>query len=566
MPDNATTKRFETLLSEFLDGGLDDERRREFAELLKAESAFSDALVEQLTMDARLTQFETESHDADRFTGTLAATLAAQTDGDEFIDRVVQRAAAASLPPSTNRPTRWRLYVAASVAAIAILGIGWAIGNWTDGPENGGTELVRQADDSDQPEEPTDDGIAVLVHADEVEWPDGDVRQENDILSPGPLRFEKGLLQLGFYSGARLIVEGPADLELVSVDHVICRLGRVRAVVPPPAHGFRVVAPQFELIDLGTEFGLSVDTDGESQVQVFDGEVELVPPGADRSTADVEKLTRGEGRAWTAAGTRVPQQAEPGAFPTFEDLERRKVLAAEKRLARWQAWKDKLAGDPRIAFRFDFESDGLELLDQGPTESHGAIVGAEWTTGRWPSTKALEFKRPGDRVRLNLPGSYDAVTLSAWLRVDSLPGRSQGLLLTDGYEVGRAHWQLNGDGNLRLGVRKPSAGLKGGAAGYGSPVLITPRRLGAWCFLCTVYDRESGTVRHYYDGREVSSDEIVFDQPLQFGTCDLGNWTQDLSNPRYPVRNLIGRIDDLTVWDVALTGQEIHRMFLRTRP
>jgi hypothetical protein len=42
-------------------------------------------------------------------------------------------------------------------------------------------------------------------------------------------------------------------------------------------------------------------------------------------------------------------------------------------------------------------------------------------------------KRPGDRVRLYLPGSYDALTLSGCLRVDALPKRPQALLLKDGY-------------------------------------------------------------------------------------------------------------------------------------
>lgn len=454
--------------------------------------------------------------------------------------------------------SRWLLWVPVAAAVLLIVAgnLIWSGRNASDGSQGG--EIVQEG-------EPTDDGIAVLVHAGEVEWLDDNGPHEGDILSPGPLRLKSGLLEIEFYSGARLVVDGPADLELVSVDHVICRLGRVRAVVPPPAHGFRVVAPQFELIDLGTEFGVAVDPNGEARVQVFDGEVELVPPEADRSRVAVEKLTRGEGRAWSAKGKRVSQQAELGDFPTFEEVQRRKTRAAEKRLARWQAWEESHADDPRIAFRFDFESEGLELLDQGPTASHGTIVGAEWTTGRWPSTRALEFKRPGDRVRLNLPGTYDALTLSAWLRVDSLPGRSQGLLLTDGYEVGRIHWHLHPDGNLRLGVRKPAETMAKGATGYGSPVLITPRHLGAWCLLCTVYDRESGTVQHYFNGREVSSDAIVFDQPLQFGTCDLGNWTLSLDTRR-PVRNFIGRIDDLTVWNAALTGNEVRRMFLHTRP
>lgn len=529
---------FDDAVAALCHGTISDKALKELHELLRADSQAQDEYLWRVEVHGELVS------------GKLNVAVAS-------IDETVSLGGSETKNSSRSRWLFWAPMAAAAVLLIVAGNLNWF--GRDNSNESHDTALVQEG-------EPTDDGIAVLVHAGDVEWVGDDRPNESDILSPRPLRFEKGLLELKFYSGARLIVEGPADLELVSVDHVICRLGRVRAVVPPPAHGFRVVAPQFELIDLGTEFGLSVDTNGESQVQVFDGEVELVLPGADRSTAEVEKLTRGEGRAWTAAGTCVHQQAEAGDFPTFEHLENRKIQAAEKRHARWQAWKGEIANDPRIACWFDMESEGMELLDQGPTASHGTIVGAEWTTGRWPSTNAVEFKRPGDRARLNLPGSYDALTLSAWLRVDSLPGRSQGLLLTDGYEVGRIHWHLSSDGNLRLGVRKPAESKAKGATGYGSPVLITPRRLGAWCFLCTVYDRESGTVRHYFNGHEVSSDEIVFDQPLQFGTCDLGNWTLSSETRRRPVRNFIGRIDDLTIWNVALTGKDIRRMYLHTRP
>ena len=88
--------------------------------------------------------------------------------------------------------------------------------------------------------------------------------------------------------------------------------------------------------------------------------------------------------------------------------------------------------------------------------------------------------------------------------MNALPGRSQGLLLTEKYEVGRLHWHIHQLGTLRLGVRIPSENARYGATGYGSPALFTPRKIGIWTFLCTVYDRKGGTLRHYLNGKEVS--------------------------------------------------------------
>ena len=540
--DDPHSPELDDLLHALREETITDAQWNRLAELLESDPAARRAYLESTTLTGQL-RYALEDYGFARQPGEGEASQA-------LLEALLE---------SRNRHHKLRWAPLAAAAAVALLIVAGSL-IWSGQDDSGESQgvLVQEG-------EPTDDGVAVLVDAGEVEWLDGDP-PPSDILSPGRLRLKSGLLQLEFYSGARLVVEGPADLEIVSVDEVICRRGRVRAVVPPAAHGFRVVSPQFELVDLGTEFGFAVDPDGESSVQVFDGEVEIYPPGARRSAAAAEKLSVGDGRAWTAQGKRISRQAEPGAFPTFEELQRREAKAAEKRFARWEAWTESLAGDPRIAFRFDFDSVGPELLDRSPTGSHGTIVGAEWATGRWPGKKALEFKRPGDRVRLDLPGTYDAVTMTAWLRVDSLPDRSQSLLLTDGYEVGRAHWHLNGEGYLRLGVRKPSAKLKDGATGYGSTVLITPRRIGAWCFLSTVYDRESGTVRHYFNGNEVSSDEIVYDQPLQFGTCDLGNWTPSRMKARCPVRNFIGRMDELTIWNSALTGDEIRNIYRRTKP
>ena len=100
--------------------------------------------------------------------------------------------------------------------------------------------------------------------------------------------------------------------------------------------------------------------------------------------------------------------------------------------------------DPRIVARYDFDSSDTEsnervLIDASTSAKHGTIVGCEWATGRWPDKRALEFKRPGDRVRIDVPGEFDALTVAAWVRVDALPARHQALVLTHGHQVGHLH-------------------------------------------------------------------------------------------------------------------------------
>ena len=140
------------------------------------------------------------------------------------------------------------------------------------------------------------------------------------------------------------------------------------------------------------------------------------------------------------------------------------------------------------------------------------------------------------------------------------------LLLTDGFEVARPHWQLVPPGDLRLGLRIQSTGRKRGTTNDNAPDVIIPGRIGVWTFVATVYDRQSGKVRHYQNGRPVASAAIRFDQPLTIGSAEIGNWGVTLGKGTHPVRNFVGRRDEFTRWKIALDPVEVRDIYLKTRP
>src|SRR5947209_3495488 len=76
------------------------------------------------------------------------------------------------------------------------------------------------------------------------------------------VKLDRGLAALRFRSGARLVIEGPAEVKLVSAMRVELVQGKVGARVPESAQGFTVLSPRGEVIDLGTEFGVGVGQDG----------------------------------------------------------------------------------------------------------------------------------------------------------------------------------------------------------------------------------------------------------------------------------------------------------------
>jgi hypothetical protein len=119
--------------------------------------------------------------------------------------------------------------------------------------------------------------VAWLVNAQDCRWAGQDLKPGRDMQPGKVLRLERGLAEIEFEQGARVILQGPAGLELISASSVKLHYGTMTARVPAPARGFMVLTLGGKVVDLGTEFGLSVDDGGTTTVRVFKGEVEAFP-------------------------------------------------------------------------------------------------------------------------------------------------------------------------------------------------------------------------------------------------------------------------------------------------
>jgi len=122
---------------------------------------------------------------------------------------------------------------------------------------------------------PVDAPLALLSDATDAEWADGLVLEHGAAVAAGPLRLVAGSAQLRFASGAFVTLSGPAEIEVLDGNSLFLRSGRIIPYVPKSARGFTVVSPTGEVIDLGTEFAVSVDADGRTDVHVIAGDVQL---------------------------------------------------------------------------------------------------------------------------------------------------------------------------------------------------------------------------------------------------------------------------------------------------
>lgn len=449
-----------------------------------------------------------------------------------------------------SRKIRWQTYaVVASAASVVLM----AILAWPRQPAD---------------KEATSDGVATLSQTLDADFI-GKPLRHGDTISPGSLTLNKGMAQIEFFSGATLLLEGAAHIEILSASEVRCHRGRVRVHVPPAAKGFVVHAPHVRLEDLGTEFALNVDGE-DSAVRVFDGEV--IAHMKDRTPANLkEGMTLATSNAGLSSQDFLP-------VGEMQDIIRRRE---KSRLEEWKSWAAVNSKDPRLisfyAFQHPSEDRWGRLVGNfaAPLDRKraGGAVGAQWTQGRWPGKDALEFKRPGDRLRLNLDGSYSALTFSCWVKVDSLDKKYNSLFLTDGYEPGEPHWQIYEDGSLMFSISYPAPGqgvvrTKNNQIYHSKPV-ITADSLGRWHHLAVTYDNVTGLVVQYFDGQEVGREVSGFHQPgrpIVYGACELGNWGLPTQGHQFPIRNLNGAIDEFAIYHSALSPAEIRNLNLKGQP
>jgi len=105
------------------------------------------------------------------------------------------------------------------------------------------------------------------------QWADGREVKIGASLSSGVLALQSGLVELELSSGTTLLLEAPVRLELRDALHGSLLSGNLVVKMTKGTSGFVVEMPQMRVTDLGTEFGVSVASNGVSRVQVFDGEV-----------------------------------------------------------------------------------------------------------------------------------------------------------------------------------------------------------------------------------------------------------------------------------------------------
>lgn len=395
-----------------------------------------------------------------------------------------------------------------------------------------------------------------LTRSESVVWTGGKVAAEvGDLLEHGQvLEISSGLAELKFPAGVSVLLEGPARFEITGLKSARLDHGRLVArVTEVKGRGFVIDGPSGRVVDLGTEFGVSVERSGEMEVHVLEG---AVTAESHQQQESVVTLHKNEAmRLGAGPSQRMP--ADDGVFITnlppvpgrapgfirwsFEEPDGKDLrnsgsgLAEPEAGARLMSAREGGESAKRVAGRF-----GKALAFDGI--SNFAESGFEGISGQAPRTVSLWARIPAD---LAITESYAMI---GWGKVE---GRGSA-------------WQISANPVADEG---PLGALRVGT-GRGAVVGTTDLRDGRWHHLTAVmYGGSPTTATHvllYVDGvLESTTRKSVRTIDTQPATVSHGVWLgRNLSmwNPDPPGASFFrGELDEVHIFAAALDQPMIHQ-------
>ena len=272
----------------------------------------------------------------------------------------------------------------------------------------------------------------------------------------------------------------------------------------------------------------------------------------------------------TPATPAVPAQTATEAVPpaTFAD---------------WQKYSESLRSDPKLLAHYRFlEPWGADLALSSDAGSGGpmplSVVKARWGDGRWPRKGALILSGPGsgqyaalrsaDSKRINFQKS---TTVAVWFRVAKFEVPWQAII-----GKGDHTWRLQrteGRKTLSFVMNKPALPQEKGVPNHDRSLMRVDGRIkvddGQWHLGVIVFNKrwnnQKPVMRLFVDGRPDGRAEAelphVNDEPVWIG-ANGDPWFRRSGK----TRNFHGLVDEVIIWERALSDPEIRALYNAGKP
>lgn len=173
--------------------------------------------------------------------------------------------------------------------------------------------------------------IATLTDTINAEWSDKCSFMQKGVRlvsNSDQLMLREGMAEILFDNRTRVVVEAPAEFEILANDRIGMAYGKVYVAVSKEAIGFSVYTSNSKIIDMGTEFGVQADIDGDTKLYVVKGKT-LLMAGGETSQTNIEV---NEGAAKKVSGsdsTVMDIECEHDKFVRKIDSENNRIWRGE---------------------------------------------------------------------------------------------------------------------------------------------------------------------------------------------------------------------------------------------
>lgn len=373
-----------------------------------------------------------------------------------------------------------------------------------------------------------------------------------DNLPAGLYELNKGVIQLDYVNGARVVVESPAVFELVDSKNMGLRAGKVSAFITEASKYFTIHSSGVSIVDLGTEFSAYVEPGKFVEAHVFKG---LVDVQMHYETGD-QNHEVAEGQA-----VRVLFGA---AGPVVAGIDLKKEFFLRQMGQDKNAYSDALlAKEPIVYFPMDINIDGKTLDDWSPNKINGVAADVKDVSSLWAAGKvgsAIQLSGSNHKSYVYVADypktTNNQLSVVGWVYAETRPMWATIVKNWGVNRFGQFHFGLNPLGFLDVEVQDTE----------GNRYHITEKGrkfpIQQWQHVAFVHDGR--TVKVYRNGVIVALSEVTgIKHPVDLRKMSIGTKLDD--NEMHPSLaspgHWDGRLDEVAVFNKALSDVDVEELY-----
>ncbi|WP_298859889.1 hypothetical protein [uncultured Gimesia sp.] len=248
-PSPENQNDLQELISAFIDGTLSETETQKFLARLESDEIIRDLYLQMMNTDSLLQWEQGQTESQPDLLGLTSEYQGVSTTIDSGV--VLAR-----------KQLTFMRYALAATIAVCLCLAGLLL------MESNPTLALAQLDSSE--------GVpaAMIIEEHHAIWEKTEWTQDvSKPLVPGWLKLKSGQVLIDFLGGTTIALQGPAELGLNANNRAYLKSGRLATMGTSRVHDFTLTTDNLTILSQSANFGLSVTSDNQTEVHVFEGRV-----------------------------------------------------------------------------------------------------------------------------------------------------------------------------------------------------------------------------------------------------------------------------------------------------